>query len=149
MSRQSSKWECAASGSVQLPRCGSQGADQWKPGLGFTRRMGVKIRRVNEGWISLSRLPGEECEARKGLIAWKSELNIRSGRVGLREWEGWGAGSGAARVSQSSLRLRNSLWDGRWWGLSMVCVMSRELVKGIGGEEVKKQPVQPGPSMWM
>ena len=45
----------------------------------------MKIRRVNEGWISLSRLPGEECEARKGLIAWKSELNIRSGRVGLRE----------------------------------------------------------------
>ena len=45
----------------------------------------MKIRRVNEGWISLSRLPGEECEARKGLIAWKSEINIRSGRVGLRE----------------------------------------------------------------
>ena len=43
----------------------------------------MKIRGVNEGWIRLSRLPGEECEARKGLIAWKSEIKIRSNRVGL------------------------------------------------------------------
>lgn len=29
--------------------------------------------------------------------------------------------------------------DGRWCGLSIVCMISRELVKGTGGEEVKKQ----------
>lgn len=55
---------------------------------GFYQEGEVKIWGIKEGWIRLSRLPGQECNARKGLIAWEREINIRkkNGTKGMRRW---------------------------------------------------------------
>lgn len=80
---------CALSqGSVQLLKCGSQRAEsQLELGLGFNQENGVKIGGMQEEWISWSRLHGEGCEARKGLLAW-TKINIRkkNGAKGMRRW---------------------------------------------------------------